>query len=157
MMYEYLKRRGMNSMNEHEFMNKFRHFMNKYRRDSASRYDEDYFMPTEDDFYMKRHGSTGEFMDDMFGLRGEKYFDRFGNANMKDSNMGRMRRYMRDSMDNEGHFNESEARHLVSEMYHIENGRKSIAERSLIYLKLRKYVKDIGGYFLHLSQLMMYM
>lgn len=51
MMYEYLKRRGMNSMNEHEFMNKFRHFMNKYRRDSASRYDEDYFMPTEDDFY----------------------------------------------------------------------------------------------------------
>lgn len=156
MMYEYLKRRGMNSMNEHEFMNKFRHFMNKYRRDSASRYDEDYFMPTEDDFYMKRHGSTGEFMDDMFGLRGEKYFDRFGNANMKDSNMGRIRRYMRDSMDNEGHFNESEARHLVSEMYHIEMV-ESIAERSLIYLKLRKYVKDIGGYFLHLSQLMMYM
>lgn len=34
---------------------------------------------------------------------------------------------------------------------------ESIAERSLIYLKLRKYVKDIGGYFLHLSQLMMYM
>lgn len=129
MMYEYLKRRGMNSMNEHEFMNKFRHFMNKYRRDSASRYDEDYFMPTEDDFYMKRHGSTGEFMDDMFGLRDEKYFDRFGNANMKDSNMGRMRRYMRDSMDNEGHFNESEARHLVSEMYHIENGRKHSGEK----------------------------
>lgn len=34
---------------------------------------------------------------------------------------------------------------------------ESIAERSSIYLKLRKYVKDIGGYFLHLSQLMMYM
>lgn len=38
MMYEYLKRRGMNSMNEHEFMNKFRHFMNKYRVAINSQY-----------------------------------------------------------------------------------------------------------------------
>ena len=32
MMYEYLKKKGMGGMNEHEFMDKFKDFMTKYRR-----------------------------------------------------------------------------------------------------------------------------
>lgn len=32
MMYEYLKKKGMGGMNEHEFMDKFKDFMGKYRR-----------------------------------------------------------------------------------------------------------------------------
>ena len=34
MMYEYLKKKGMGGMNEHEFMDKFKDFMDKYRRSS---------------------------------------------------------------------------------------------------------------------------
>lgn len=34
MMYEYLKKKGMGGMNEHEFMDKFKDFMGKYRRSS---------------------------------------------------------------------------------------------------------------------------
>lgn len=122
MMYEYLKKKGMGGMSEHEFMDKFRNFMTKYRRNSMRHDNEEDFMPM-DDPYMRRHGRPDEFMD-MFDSRG----DRFNESSIGSSGMDRMIRYMRDSMSKE-HFNESEAKYLVADMYHTENGRKYSGEK----------------------------
>ena len=70
MMYEYLKKKGMGGMSEHEFMDKFSEFMNKYRRSSMRHGREEDFMPLDDDyFYMRKHDKPDEFMD-MFNSRG---------------------------------------------------------------------------------------
>ena len=135
MMYNYLKSKGMGGMSEHEFMDKFKNFMNKYRRNSMRHGYEGDFYPVEDDFYMRRHGSPDEFMD-MFGPRNERFSDRYNRGmrdsmrgGMRDDDMYRMMRYMRESMRGGEHFDELEAEHLVSDMYHTENGRKYTGEK----------------------------
>lgn len=132
MMYNYLKSKGMGGMSEHEFMDKFKNFMNKYRRNTMRHGHEGDFYPMEDDFYMRRHGNPDEFMD-MFGSRNERFSDRY-NRGMRDSMRGdedmyRMMRYMRHSMNEDKHFDESEAKYIVSDMYHTENGRKYTGEK----------------------------
>lgn len=130
MMYEYLKKKGMGGMNEHEFMDKFKDFMGKYRRSSIRHGREGDFMPM-DDFYMRRHGRPDEFMD-MFDSRGDRFSDRFNESGMGGNDMDRMMRYMRNSMRNSmsgEHFTESEAEYLVADMYHTENGRKYSGEK----------------------------
>ena len=88
------------------------------------------FMPMGD-FYMRRHGRPDEFMD-MFDSRGDRFSDRFNESGMGGNDMDRMMRYMRnsmrDSMSGE-HFTESEAKYLVADMYHTENGRKYSGEK----------------------------
>lgn len=132
LMIDYLRNRGMGGMNEQEWKHKFKDFMTKYRRNSmgggsrgmsrnAMRYGEDSFpMERMDDFY--RHGKHGEFMemDD---------FDRFNKYDMEDDDMYSMMKYMRHSMNEGEHFKDSEAKYLVAEMYHIENGRKHTGEK----------------------------
>lgn len=132
LMIDYLRNRGMGGMNEQEWKHKFKDFMTKYRRNSMSggsrgmsrdsmRYREGNFpMERMDDFY--RHGKHGEFMemDD---------FDRFNKYDMDDEEMYNMMKYMRHSMNEGEHFNDSEAKYLVSEMYHVENGRKHVGEK----------------------------
>lgn len=117
---------GMGGMNEQEFMDKFKDFMGKYRRSSMRHGREGDFMPM-DDFYMRRHGRPDEFMD-MFDSD-DRLFDRFNRHGMEDDDMYKMMRYMRHSMNGGEHFNESEAKYLVSEMYHTENGRKYSGEK----------------------------
>lgn len=127
MMYEYLNRKGMGGMSEHEFMNKFSEFMNKYRRSSMRHGREGDFIPFDDDyFYMRKHNRPDEFMD-MFNSRG----DRFNESDMRSGDMDRMMRYMRNSMrgSESEHFTESEAKYLVADMYHTENGRKYSGEK----------------------------
>lgn len=88
------------------------------------------FMPM-DDFYMRRHGRPDEFMD-MFDSRGDRFSDRFNESGMGGNDMDRMMRYMRNSMRNSmsgEHFTESEAKYLVADMYHTENGRKYSGEK----------------------------
>lgn len=46
--------------------------------------------------------------------------------------LDRMMRYMRNSMSRE-HFTESEAKYLVADMYHTENGRKYSSEKFDMY------------------------
>ena len=135
MMYNYLKSKGMGGMSEHEFMDKFKNFMNKYRRNSMRHGHEGDFYPVEDDFYMRRHGSPDEFMD-MFGSRNERFSDRYNigmrdsmRGGMRDDDMYKMMKYMRESMRGGEHFDELEAEHLVSDMYHTENGRKYTGEK----------------------------
>lgn len=133
MMYEYLKKKGMDGMSEHEFMDKFKDFMGKYRRGSMRHDREGDFMPM-DDFYMRRHNRPDEFMD-MFDSRGDRFSDRFNESGMRSGNMNRMIRYMRNSMrDSESeHFTEAEAKYLVADMYHTENGRKYTGEKFNIH------------------------
>ena len=131
LMIDYLRNRGMGGMNEQEWKHKFKDFMTKYRRNSMSggsrgmsrdsmRYREDNFpMERMDDFY--RHGRPGEFM--------EHDFDEFDRYKMDDEEMYNMMKYMRHSMNEGEHFNDSEAKYLVSEMYHVENGRKHVGEK----------------------------
>lgn len=127
MMYNYLKSKGMSGMSEHEFMDKFKNFMNKYRRDSMRhRYEEDFY-PVEDDLYMRRHGSPDKFIN-MFDSRNERFSDGY-NRSIVDDDMYKMMKYMRESMRSGEHFDELEAKHLVSNMYHTENGRKYTGEK----------------------------
>ena len=131
LMIDYLRNRGMGGMNEQEWKHKFKDFMTKYRRNSMSggsrgmsrdsmRYREDNFpMERMDDFY--RHGRPGEFI--------EQDFDEFNRYKMDDEEMYNMMKYMRHSMNEGEHFNDSEAKYLVSEMYHVENGRKHVGEK----------------------------
>lgn len=131
MMYNYLKSRGMGSLNEHEFMDKFKTFMNKYRRGAMRHGEEGNFFPMDDrypDFYMRRHGKPDEFMD-MFGSGMNERFSGKFNAGMNEEDMYKMMRYMRHSMNEGGHFDESEAKYLVATMYHTENGRKYTGEK----------------------------
>ena len=87
------------------------------------------FMPM-DDFYMRRHNRPDEFMD-MFDSRGDRFSDRFNESGMRSGDMDRMMRYMRNSMrgSESEHFTESEAKYLVADMYHTENGRKYSGEK----------------------------
>ena len=129
MMYEYLKKKGMGGMNEHEFMDKFKDFMGKYRRSSMRHGREGDFIPM-DDFYMRRHNRPDEFMD-MFDSRSDRFSDRFNESGMRSGDMARMMRYMRNSMrgSESEHCTESEAKYLVADMYHTENGRKYSGEK----------------------------
>ena len=83
-----------------------------------------------DDFYMRRHNRPDESMD-MFDSRG----DRFNESGMRSGDMDRMMRYMRNSMrgSESEHFTESEAKYLVADMYHTENGRKYSGEKFDMY------------------------
>lgn len=146
LMIDYLRNRGMGGINEQEWKHKFKDFMTKYRRNSmggsrgmsrdSMRYREDNFpMERMDDFY--RHGKHGEFMemDD---------FDRFNKYDMEDDDMYSMMKYMRHSMNEGEHFNDSEAKYLVSEMYHVENGRKHVGEKYDMY-KAKEIIERYRG------------
>ena len=118
---DYLKGKGKSDMSEQEFKHKFKDFMTRYRRDSMGRYDKEWYpMERMDDYY--RHGRPGEFVEHDF----EEWHDKH---RIDDEEMYNMMKYMRHSMTEEGHFNESEAKYIVSQMYHIENGRKHTGEK----------------------------
>lgn len=122
MMYNYLRNKGIGDMSEHEFMNRFREFMNKYRRSYKRHRDEDDFISPDDDYlYRRRHNRPEEFMD-MFDRENEFPVDYMMNKD-------RAVRYMRNSISKGDHFSESEAEHIVSKMYHVENGRKYSGEK----------------------------
>jgi polyhydroxyalkanoate synthesis regulator phasin len=123
-MIDYLRNRGMDNMNEQEFKHKFKDFMTRYKRNSMKFEEDDLFDNDRmDNFY--RCGRTHEFIDmDDFDKR--KY-------SMDDDDIHRMMRYMRHSMEEEGKLTEHEAKHIVSEMYHMENGRKHTGEKFDMY------------------------
>lgn len=128
LMLEYLRNKGTDGRSEAELMRKFKDFMSNYKRNSM-KYNKEDFMPMDrmEDFYMRRHGES-ESLSDMFD-QDDTLFDRFNRHDMEDGGMQKMMRYMRNAMDVPKHFTESEAKHLVSKMYHIENGRKHSGEK----------------------------
>lgn len=119
LMIDYLRSKSRN-MSDQDFMDKFKHFM-KYKRNSMgnnvmrntmARHNNSYFDNTMDDFYMKRHNNP-----DMDMFEEDDYEDMYS-----------MMKYMRNSMNLE-HFNESEAKHIVNEMYHKEGSQEHYGEK----------------------------
>lgn len=126
MMYNYLKSRGMEGMDEHEFMDKFKTFMTKYRRNSMRNMEEDDYYPMDrhSDSHIRRNRKSNDFMNMFDSDRNERFSSRFNNNDTYNS-----MKYMRDSMNDNEHFTESEAKYIVADMYHMENGRKYTGER----------------------------
>lgn len=118
-MFNYLKNKTMNGMSEREFMEKFRNFMKEYKRNSMR--GESFF----DDHYIRKHGSPDDFMN-MFGRN--RGFSREVD-DLSEEDMYRAMKMFRNSMNDENHFSESEAKYLVADMCHTENGRKYTGEK----------------------------
>lgn len=139
MMMEYLKSKGMGNMSEQEFIHKFKEFMHKHGT-SHMRYhnDTDWEYP-EDSFDMKyrrsmpsRRSQLGYY--DMYAEYPEyaahterKYGRPYSGFNMMQGEMNYPMNTMM-GMQNE-HFNEHSAKETVSEMFHMENGRKQAGEK----------------------------
>lgn len=64
----------------------------------------------------------------LFGNRRGSGLLGLAGSGMGGNDMDKMMRYMRNSMNGE-HFTESEAKYLVADMYHTENGRKYSGEK----------------------------
>ena len=139
MLMEYLKSKGMGDMSEKEFVHKFKEFMNKNEKTSYMRYPEDDY---EDDYPMydmkyrkgmgmrKHQDYESPYMNDL-NIHYKKYGKPYGGFNMMQDDMmdypmpnARKAKGMMDE-----HFNEAHAKYVVSEMYHVENGRKHVGEK----------------------------
>ena len=147
MLMNYLKSKGIDNMSDQEFIHKFKEFMHK-QGTSYMRYhnDEDWDYPTEDMADMKyrrgmspKRNQLGYY--DMYAEYPEyavhserKYGKPYGGFNMMQDDMYNYpmntSRGIRSMEYAEGkHFSEPHAKHIVSEMYHIENGRKHVGEK----------------------------
>ena len=122
---DYLKGKGKSDMSEQEFKHRFKDFMTRYRRDSMGRYDKEWYPMERMDDYYKWKSEEHDY--------DERFFDEAGRHKMDDEEMYNMMKYMRHSMNEDGHFNDSDARHIVSQMYHVENGRKHVGEKYDMY------------------------
>ena len=121
LMYKYLNEKGANSREEQDFMNKFKKFV-KAKRAAMKRhdvpFDEYNNYNWEDDNYDDDHEFFEKYRR---GMRNTMGID-------EEEEYRKMMKYMRDSMG-EDSLSESKAKHLVSQMYHIENGRKHVGEK----------------------------
>lgn len=121
---EYLrnKERGMS---DSDFMERMKDYYGseEYSRGGRvrrnSRREDFYFEPNDrhgwDNPYTRRHrGNMDDFMEEM--------------RHMSHEDRKRMKEMMY-GMEGEEHFTDSHARHIVSKMYHVENGRKYVGEK----------------------------
>lgn len=145
MLMEYLKSKGMGDMSEKDFIHKFKEFMNKNGKTSYMKYHDD----TDD---------LGDFYEDTDNIKYRKrmpmrrnqlgYYDMYAeypeyalHSERKDGKPYSEYNTIYDDIDNypssnirkannmiEDHFNEPQARYIVSTMHHIEKGRKNVGE-----------------------------
>lgn len=145
MLMEYLKSKGINDMSEHEFVHKFKEFMHKNAGTSHMRYHndmEDYDYPSDNIRDIKYRRSRPMKKDqlgyyDMYAEYPEyavyserKYGKPYSGFNMMHDDVVDYPSYNLNKMHTMryGHFNDAYAKHTVSSMYHIENGRKHVGE-----------------------------
>lgn len=127
MLMKYLKSKGIENMNEHEFIHKFKEFMHKQGGTSYMRNHEDWDYSDMDDIKYRRMGrpykrnQLGYY--DMYAEYPEYALHSERKHGKPYSGFNMMQDYMMDE-----HFDEHSAKHIVSEMYHIENGRKHAGE-----------------------------
>lgn len=100
-MYEYLKNKGMGNMSEHEFMDKFREFMDKGGR------------------YFRNRGWNSDYEPMEYSYR---------RGYNEDPYVYYRHRYHSDYDENE-HITDSEAIDIVSRMHHSEGGRVLSGEK----------------------------
>lgn len=144
MLMEYLKSKGIGNMSEQEFVHKFKEFMHKMGNTAYMRYHndmEDLDYPLDDMEIKYRKGmpmkrnQLGYY--DMYAEYPEyaihserKYRKPYSGFNMmQDGIMDSSLPNMRKVKGIEEHFNESYAKYIVSEMYHVENGRRHVGEK----------------------------
>lgn len=135
MLIEYLKNKGIGrDMSEREFMDKFKEFIAKDRKNymRQNEIDEYPLINREYEFpYMREHDYSEE-LDKMSSSDRDRHrlFDRFNRIteNRSSDSMYKDERSLRNKITNE-HFNDSYAKYLVSNMYHLENGRKHVGEK----------------------------
>lgn len=138
MIYKYLQERT-GGKDERKFINKFKEYMKRNSMKQDYDWEE---MPSRNrsnwNFNIKR---DNEFMDDDY-----KFFEKYNrkNVDMDDEEMYKMIKYMKGA-SMESYFDESTARHIVSKMYHLENGRKYIGEKFNMdkAIEVRDRYKDI--------------
>lgn len=138
MLMKYLKNEGIGrNMSEHEFMRKFKEFMasDKYKRNSYNFYrNEDAYPPMQRERMREMMGHNHYPEDfDMLGVydqdRLSARFNRMSESMSEEDMYSIMKAMQGKSTGNNGHFNETYARYLVSDMYHFENGRKYVGEK----------------------------
>lgn len=142
MMYKYLQERT-EDMDERKFINKFKEYMNNKRNSMRPDYDWEE-MPSKNrsnwNFNIKR---DNEFTDDDY-----KFFEKYNRKNI-DMDDEEIYKFMKSMKRNSMHeyFDEPTAKHLVSKMYHLENGRKYVGEK--FDMSKAKEVKDRYKEMLH--------
>ena len=108
---KYLKSKGINkNLSEHELLHKFKEFM--YEQRNSRDYDS-YDNYELNSFWNKK---TRDFSDDFI----EMYIYDYPSKAMRRNKMERLENT---------HFDEMSAKHLVSSMFHFENGKKIIGEK----------------------------
>lgn len=125
MLMEYLRSKGKHNMSDHDFEDKFKEMMMKFKRE---RDHDDYpYGKLYRDMYMRRHHDYPEDVYKEMYMRREHnpYFEEFYRTpeSMHD------RSSYKHSMDSYDHFNKPYAKFIVADMHHMENGRKYSGEK----------------------------
>lgn len=119
MLMEYLKSQGMS---EQDFKDKFKEFITKHNRGSYNRgsYNRGSFEGS------RNRGSDEESYNEMNGFGWEQ--EGMGDFSFNRGMNMRRNKGMSDEFSND-HFIPAEAKYVVSEMYHTENGRRYTGEK----------------------------
>ena len=137
MLMEYLRSKGIEDMSEHEFVSKFKDFMHKYGKTSYMRYPEDDY---EDDYPMydmkyrrgmgmrKHQDYESPYMNDL-NIHYKKYGKPYGGIHRMYDDYPESNIMYSMQEHHKTHFDESHAKHIVSNMYHTENGKTHSGEK----------------------------
>lgn len=132
-MKEYLRNRGMS---DHDFMIRLKEVLGSDRYDNkVGHYDNGMYERYNNTYNINRH-SDSQLMDMIEGL---SYEDKKRLISMIESD-GVNRNMYRSMSRNNSYMDESQAKHIVSQMYHSSNGRKYVGEK--YDLHKAKEVKD---------------
>jgi hypothetical protein len=146
MLMEYLKSKGIEGMSEHEFVHKFKEFMNKYgtpvRYNRGGNWEDTMGMKYGRNLDSRKYNDLEYY--DMYAeypeyatyseIRDRKPYSNFRmmRGDTMDYPINNMRGISRMNdmhMMKEDHFSESEAMHIVEGMHHNENGKKYFGEK----------------------------
>ena len=132
-MKEYLRNRGMS---DHDFMIRLKEVLGSDRYDNKmGHYDDGMYERYNNTYNINRH-SDSQLMDMIEGL---SYEDKKRLISMIESD-GMNRNMYRSMSRNNSYMDESQAKHIVSQMYHSSNGRKYVGEK--YDLHKAKEIKD---------------
>lgn len=121
MLMEYLRNKGMDrDMSDNELIREFKEFM---KHNKSRHYDRGYSM---DEF--RTHDSNEYFRPDKDSY---EFINRFNKIpdNMNSDDIYAIMKMMKNKDSSNEHFNDSYARYIVSNMHHLENGRKYVGEK----------------------------
>lgn len=147
MLYNYLRGKGIDNMDEYELTSKLKAFMENYKRDNVIRYEkDDRLFPINSNysnFHTNKHGRYKEPMYMAGSNRNNNLFGRINN-NVSNEDMYDTIGYTGNHVSKDGHFDEATAKYLVANMYHIENGVKCAGEEFDMYKAIETHERYRG-------------